>query len=281
MSAADATGSLVLVGTPIGNLGDIPARAAQVLAAAAVVYCEDTRHSRQLLTHLGISGKRLVSLHEHNEDGRMAAVLEALAAGQTVALVSDAGMPVISDPGQRLVAAARAAGFAVSAVPGPNAAIMALAISGLPAERFAFEGFLPVKASERRARISALAGERRTAILYESPHRVAKLVAELAAACGPERQIMLTRELTKRHEEVWSGGLAAAVDYLASTPPRGEYTVVLAGAAEVVAEVTDDAIMAALVRELAGGGSRRSAVEAVAIELGVPRKRVYALSLTL
>ncbi len=272
-------GQLILVATPIGNLGDLPTRAAETLTAADIICCEDTRHSRPLLSHLGITGKKLISLHEHNEVARSAMIIEQLGAGLSVAVISDAGMPVVSDPGQRLVAAVAAAGYCVTAVPGANAAIMALAVSGLPAERFAFEGFLPASGAERRQRLEAISQEARTIILYESPHRLKKTVSDLAKLSGPERQLVITRELTKLHEEVWRGSLTQAIEYVAAVPPRGEYTLVLEGARSSPVVVTDDQIIASLRQELASGVSRRSAVDAVAIGLGVPRKRVYGLAL--
>jgi len=278
----DPGGRLVLVATPIGNLGDIAPRAAETLATADLICCEDTRRSRQLLTHLGITGQRLVSLHEHNEAARIEMVTEQLDAGLVVALISDAGMPVVSDPGQRLVAAVAAAGHTVTAVPGPSAAIMALAISGLPAERFGFEGFLPTQAGPRRERLQALAAESRTSVLYESPHRLAKTLAGLVAACGPQRQIVITRELTKLHEEVWRGSLETATQHVTAVAPRGEYTLVLAGAPEVTAsQPTDDAITELVQARLASGDTQRDAIAFAAGHLDVPRKRVYALALKL
>lgn len=270
---------LVLVATPIGNLGDISPRAAETLAAVDVIYCEDTRRSRQLLSHLEISGKQLVSLHEHNEEARTGEVIAGLASGRTAALISDAGSPVVSDPGQRLVAAVTAAGFSVSAIPGPNAAIMALAISGLPAERFVFEGFLPTRGPARRERLAALQHEARTIILYESPHRLAKTVADLTTISGIDRRLVITRELTKLHEEVWHGRLTDALAHLENTPPRGEYTLVLEGALAEKRSVSDADIRSAIQREIALGQSRRSAVDAVSQRLGVPRRRVYTLAL--
>jgi 16S rRNA (cytidine1402-2'-O)-methyltransferase len=275
----DSNGSLVLVATPIGNLGDISPRAAKVLAAAAIIYCEDTRHSRQLLNHLEISGKRLVSLHQHNEIQRTAAVLEELAAGKTIVLISDAGTPAISDPGQRLVAAVKDNGYTVTSVPGPSAAIMALTISGLPAERFSFEGFLPTKSAERRQRVEFLASNPETTVIYESPHRLAKFIAELAAHLDPSRRIVITRELTKLHEEVWRGTITEAIEHLTTVPPRGEYTVVLSGVVPAQVAVSDKAIQAALAAQSSLGVSGRRAIDEVATQLSIPRKRVYAVAL--
>lgn len=272
---------LVLVATPIGNLGDISPRAAETLAAADLICCEDTRHSRKLLSHLGIQKKPLLSLHEHNEDQRIAQVIDGLADGQTIAVISDAGTPVVSDPGQRLVAAVHAANYQVTAIPGPSAAVMALAVSGLPAERFSFEGFLPAKGAERRERLKLLVGAHQTTVLYESPHRLAKLLGELAADSEPTRKIVLARELTKLHEEIWSGALSEAVRHLASSSPRGEYTLVLEGIPATIEAVSDEMIRAALTTQHSLGQSGRRAIDEVTIQLGVPRKRVYAISLEL
>ena len=273
------SGALAIVGTPIGNLGDLTDRAREALAGADVIACEDTRRTRVLLSAAGISlaGKRLLAVHDQNEAERAADVLALVERGRRVALVSDAGMPGISDPGARVVAAVAGAGLPVAVVPGPSAVLSALALSGLPADRFVFEGFLPRKGSERRRRIESLAGERRTAVLYEAPHRVRVTVNDLLAACGPDRPAVLARELTKRHEEVWRGTLGAAADHVGAVEPRGEYVVVLGGAPE--AEVDDDAIERALAGHLDQGADRKTAVAAVAAELGVGKRRVYELAL--
>ncbi len=265
-------GRLVLVATPLGNLADLSPRAAAALGDADVVACEDTRRTRQLLRLAGITARRLVAVHEHNEASMAASILERLQAGDTVAVVTDAGTPGVSDPGERLVRAAAAAGHAVSVVPGPSAAIAALVVSGLPTGRWVFEGFLPRKGSERADRLAAVAAEHRTTVLYEAPHRLRATLAELAEVCGGGRRIVLVRELTKLHEEIWRGTLGATD---AVTEPRGEYVLVLEGAPPV-AQATDDVIEAALADELAGGADRKAAVAAVASDLGVPKRRVYA-----
>jgi 16S rRNA (cytidine1402-2'-O)-methyltransferase len=267
----------VVVGTPIGNLGDLSPRAVDALRAADVIACEDTRHTRKLLTHAGITGPRLVAVHEHNEAEQAARVVEWVEAGKRVALVSDAGMPAVSDPGQRVVAAVAAAGLPVEVVPGPSAVLAALVASGLPTDRFAFEGFLPRKGRERSARLRAVAHDERTTVLYEAPHRVRATVADLADACGGERRVAIARELTKLHEEVWRGTLADAEAAVAE--PRGEYVVVLDGAPPPSkAPKTDDDIVAALHARLDAGEDRKSAVAAVAEELGVPKRQVYELA---
>jgi 16S rRNA (cytidine1402-2'-O)-methyltransferase len=274
------TGTLVLVSTPIGNLGDLPPRAVEALAGAALICCEDTRRTGKLLAHAGVRGVRMAVTNEHTEHGRIAEVLDLLAAGRTVAVVTDAGTPGISDPGERLVRAAIDAGHAVSAVPGPAAFTMAMVVSGLPTSRFVMEGFLPRSGAERARRLAEVAGEPRTVVLYEAPHRVARTVADLVAACGPDRHVVLARELTKLHEEVWRGTLAEAVAHLAASEPRGEYVVVLAGAPPAAA-ADDDSIRAALLDALADGESRSSAVATVVATLGVAKRRVYDIATSL
>jgi 16S rRNA (cytidine1402-2'-O)-methyltransferase len=280
VAPATGAGSVVLVGTPIGNLGDLSPRAVEALAAADVIYCEDTRHSRKLLTHAGLAGTSLRSLHEHNEDDRIAEVVAAVAAGRTVALVSDAGMPGVSDPGSRLVAAVAAAGLAVTVVPGPSAVLAALVTSGLDTGRFCFEGFLPRSGRERRSRLEGMAAEVRTTVLFEAPGRVAATLADLAEACGGERQIAVARELTKLHEEIWRGSLDQAVAWADATPVRGEVVLVLAGAEGAAAEpVSDEVLVSALARRLGTGERTRGVVDEVASAFGVPRRRVYDLAL--
>ena len=271
-------GALVLVGTPIGNLGDLSPRAVETLAGADVVACEDTRRTRTLLSAAGVSGKRLMAVHEHNEAEQVRSVLRLLDEGKTVALVSDAGMPAISDPGERVVAAAATAGHDVVVVPGPSAVVAALVASGLPSERFVFEGFLPRKGSVRSRRLAELAVERRTVVLYEAPHRIGTTIDDLLAACGAERAVAVARELTKVHEDVWRGSLAAAAEHMAATSARGEHVVVLAGAPEPP-PATDADIERALADRLVAGEHRREAVAAVAVELDVPKRRVYELGL--
>jgi 16S rRNA (cytidine1402-2'-O)-methyltransferase len=278
--AADA-GALVLVATPIGNLGDLSPRAVEVLASADVIYCEDTRHSRKLLTHAGISGVRLRSLHQHNEDDRVDEVIASVGNGRKVALVSDAGMPGISDPGSRVVAAVAGAGLTVSVIPGPSAGLAALVASGLPTDRFCFEGFLPRSGKERRRRLAALADEARTTVVFEAPGRLAGTLADLAGTLGDDRPVAVARELTKLHEEIWRGTASAAARWAASGPVRGEVVIVVAGAPETApVEVEDDRLREALEVRLAAGERTRGAVDAVAAEFVVARRRVYDLALT-
>lgn len=274
------TGTLVLVGTPIGNLGDLSPRAVEALRSCTLICCEDTRHSAKLLSHAGISGIRRAVSNEHTEAARVDEVLHLLAAGHNVAVVTDAGMPGISDPGMHLVRAAVEAGHLVSAVPGPAALVMAVVLSGLDTTRFVFEGFLPRSGRDRTERIAEVAAERRTVVLYEAPHRVERTVADLAAACGPERRVALARELTKLHEDVWRGTLAGAAVHLSTTPPRGEYVMVVEGAPRPAAS-SDEQIIDALHHALASGADRRTAIAEVMQSTGAPKKRVYDLALTL
>lgn len=274
------TGSLVLVATPIGNLGDLSPRAVETLRGADVIACEDSRRTGLLLHHFSIAHGRMVVINEHTEYERSAELVGLVASGSTVALVSDAGTPGISDPGERLVRAMVDAGLAVGAVPGPAALVMALVLSGLPSRRFVFEGFLPRSGRERTAMLGEIATERRTTVLYEAPHRIERTVADLAAACGGERRVALARELTKLHEDVWRGTLADAVAHTAGFAPVGEYVIVLDGAPPD--GPPDEAVIrAALTRRLAAGTTTKSAVGEVAAELGVAKRTVYSLALEL
>ncbi|MGN8160759.1 16S rRNA (cytidine(1402)-2'-O)-methyltransferase [Salinisphaera sp. RV14] len=272
--------TLSIVATPIGNLDDMSARARDVLATADVIAAEDTRHSRRLTAHLGI-GTPLMSLHEHNEAARIGPILERLAAGERVALISDAGTPLISDPGYALVAAVRAAGHAVVAVPGPCAAIAALSVAGLATDRFAFEGFLPGRAGARRARLDALADEPRTLVCYESSHRIAATAADLAARFG-ERRVVLARELTKLHEQSVALSAAELPAWLAGDDNRrrGEFVLVIAGAPERAAatgEITLDALLAELVPV---AGTKKAAAIAARLT-GTARNAAYQRALEL
>ncbi|MBW3601850.1 MAG: 16S rRNA (cytidine(1402)-2'-O)-methyltransferase [Actinobacteria bacterium] len=269
-----AAGRLVLVGTPIGNLGDLSPRAAAALAAADVVAAEDTRRSRVLLGHAGVRTP-LVSYHEHNEERRTGELVERIAAGDTVALVTDAGTPGISDPGYRLVRATAERGLSVEAVPGPVAAVQALVVSGLPTDRFAFEGFLPRRAGPRRRRLGELAADPRTLVFYVAPHRAGDDLAAMAEVFG-DRDAALARELTKRHEDVWRAPLPALAERAAAEPPRGEVTVVVAGSpGGAPTELTSAALAARVAEQVAAGVSRRDAVTRVAESTGAPRRRVY------
>ena len=267
-------GKLVLVATPIGNLGDLAPRAVEALAAADVICCEDTRHSRKLLHHAGLSGKKLVAVHAHNEAEQAERIVREILGGQHLAFITDAGTPGISDPGERLVAAALAAGVDVELVPGPAAVVAGLVLSGLPTSRFCFEGFLPRKGQERTVRLAELAGEPRTTVLYEAPHRLVATVTDLEAACGGERRIAICRELTKKFEDVWRGTLADAVARAETIEARGEYVLVVEGAPPPGA-ATDDDVDVAVRRRLDAGRSTRDAAADVAAELGVPKRVAY------
>jgi 16S rRNA (cytidine1402-2'-O)-methyltransferase len=273
-------GRLVLVGTPIGNLGDLSPRAASVLADADVIACEDTRVTRKLLSHAGISPRRLIAIHAHNEAAATANALKLVASGATVAVVTDAGLPGISDPGERLVRAATSAGLDVEVVPGPSAALAALVVSGLPTDRFCFEGFLPRRGGERAARLAAIADEPRTVVLFESPRRVRQTVVNLASVCGSSRPIVIGREMTKLHEEMWRGTMQQAVTWLSSVEPRGEYVLVVGGASPV-STVDDSAIESTLSDRLVAGDDPKTAVALVAGALGVSKRRVYSVGLRL
>jgi 16S rRNA (cytidine1402-2'-O)-methyltransferase len=269
---------LVLVGTPIGNLGDLAPRAIDALAGADVICCEDTRRTGRLLQHAGVERRPLVVVNDHTEEGAIDGVIARLDAGERVAVVSDAGMPGISDPGERLVRAAVDAGHAVEVVPGPSAAVTALVASGLPAHRYVFEGFLPRKGSTRTTRLAELAREPRTAVVYEAPHRLARTLADLAASSGGTRRVAVARELTKLHEEVWRGTLDEACAWAAEHPPRGEIVIVLDGAPPPSA--ADDAqVEAAVRRRLEHGDTPRDAAALVAAELSVPKRRAYDAAL--
>lgn len=273
-----SSGALVLVATPIGNLDDLSPRAAAALGAADAIACEDTRRTGRLLAHLGVAAPKLLVANEHTERSLAPEVVRRVAAGERVVVVSDAGMPGISDPGEVLVRAIVEAGHAVEVIPGPSAADTALVASGLPTGRFVFEGFLPRKGSGRRARLAEVAGEQRTVVLYEAPHRLARTLADLIEVCGGDRPVAVARELTKLHEELWRGTLAEAADRAADVEPRGEHVLVLAGAAPPP-PADDEAVSAALAAAREQGLSTRDAVDAVATSLGVPRRRVYDLAL--
>ena len=278
--SSSMSGRLVLVGTPIGNLGDISPRALEALGQAAVVACEDTRRTGRLLSHFGIASPTYIVVNEHTEGDAAERLLGHVQRGDVVVLVSDAGMPGVSDPGEFLVSKAIEAGVTVEVVPGPSAVLHALVASGLTTSRFVFEGFLPRKGSGRALRLRELADEHRTAVLFEAPHRLAKTLNDLAEVCGGERRIVLARELTKLHEEIWRGSLAEALTRCGEVDPRGEYVLVLDGAAPR-ADATDDELRQAARESLAKGASKRDAAAAVADVFAVSRKRVYDLVITL
>ncbi|MDR7252211.1 16S rRNA (cytidine1402-2'-O)-methyltransferase [Nocardioides sp. BE266] len=269
-------GVLVLAGTPIGQAGDAPSRLAAELSGADVVAAEDTRRLKRLCADLDITlSGRVVSYFEGNEQARTPALLEALLAGDRVVLVTDAGMPSVSDPGYRLVAAAVEHDVRVTAVPGPSAVLTALAVSGLPVDRFCFEGFLPRKAGERGRRLAALAAEERTMVFFEAPHRTEAALAAMAEALGDDRSAAVCRELTKTHEEVRRGPLGDLVAW-AKDGVRGEVTIVVEGSSGAPAVATDPGSLRAAVADLeAGGSTRKEAIAEVAKRAGLPKREVY------
>ncbi len=261
--SSSMSGRLVLVGTPIGNLGDLSPRALEALGQAAVVACEDTRRTGRLLSHFGISSPTYIVVNEHTEGDAAERVLGHVQRGDVVVLVSDAGMPGVSDPGEYLVAQAIAAGVTVEVVPGPSALVHALVVSGLTTSRFVFEGFLPRKGSGRALRLRELSEEHRTTIVFEAPHRLEKTLNDFAEVCGGERRIVLARELTKLHEEIWRGTVSGAIERCAEVDPRGEYVLVLDGAPPA-AEPTEVEIREAVELALGRGLSKKDAAAEVA-----------------
>ena len=272
--AVDKLGRLVLVATPIGNLADLSPRAVSVLAQADVIAAEDTRRTRVLLDHAGISGT-MISYHEHNEETRTGPLLDRVEAGETVAVVTDAGTPGLADPGFLLVREAINRGLRVEAVPGPAAVVQALVLSGLPLDRFAFEGFLPRKSGARTRRLTDLAEDPRTLVFYVTPHRAVADLEAMAAALG-DRPAALCRELTKLHEEIWRGRLSDLAARAAAQGVRGEVTVVVGGCSSPPPSVVTDAEILDRVRTLlATGLDRRAAIARVAQAAGIPKRRVY------
>lgn len=270
------TGTLVLAGTPIGDVSDAPPRLVEELAGADVIAAEDTRRLRRLTQALGVQpGGRVVSYFEGNEAARTPELVEALVGGARVLLVTDAGMPSVSDPGYRLVAAAVEKDVRVTAVPGPSAVLTALALSGLPVDRFCFEGFLPRKAGERLGRLREVADERRTLVYFEAPHRLAVTLEAMASVFGEQRRAAVCRELTKTYEEVKRGPLGELAEW-AAAGVRGEITVVVEGAPEKGPEELDaeELVRRVRVREEAGE-RRKEAIAAVAVEAGVPKREVF------
>ncbi|AOV17925.1 16S rRNA (cytidine(1402)-2'-O)-methyltransferase [Acidihalobacter aeolianus] len=269
-------GVLYVVATPLGNLGDISERAREVLGGAGLIAAEDTRVAQRLLSHLGVR-TRCISLHEHNESARVPAILGVLGSGQAVAVISDAGTPLISDPGYRLVRAVREAGWRVSPIPGPSALIAALSASGLPTDRFVFEGFLPAKGGRRSTHLQALASETGTLVFYESSHRIAASLADMAAVFGPDRPAAVARELTKRFEEIVQASLGELVGWIDgdANRRRGEF-VVMVGGAPSVPESTESRVAAAtVIRVLAEALPARQAADLAASITGGARQALY------
>ena len=273
-------GTLYLVATPIGNLEDITFRAIRILKEADLIAAEDTRHTGKLLHHFQIETPQ-ISYHEHNAQTRIPQLVEKLQTGQTIALVSDAGMPGISDPGYELVCACAEAGIVVSPIPGPAAVISAISASALPSDRFTFEGFLPVKGKARTERLTQFATEPRTLVLYESPHRLLKTLADLQSHLGGERRITVARELTKRYEEFWRGTVDEAIEHFTHTEPRGEFTVAIAGHTPTPQTISEADLLQQLKALIATGISPSKASRQLAQATGVSKREIYQLSLTL
>lgn len=279
---AAARGTLWVVATPIGNLEDLSPRARRILGEADLVLCEDTRRTRQLLSAFGI-GARLMALHEYNEAGLVPGLVARLQAGEQLALVSDAGTPLVSDPGFRLVAAAAAAGCAVSPVPGPSAPLAALSVAGLATDRFAFEGFLPAKSGARRRALEGLAAESRTLVFFETPARLLAFLSDAAAVLGPERECVVARELTKLHETLYRGTLGGLAERLAGDPAArlGEAVVLIAGRGAEAQQSGDEAALARVLPVLLEELPPSRAVRVAARLTGVSRRRAYAAALAL
>lgn len=273
-------GHLYIVATPIGNLSDISQRAIQVLQQVDRILAEDTRHSSHLLHHLGIQ-KPMWSCHEHNEEQRVEHVLSALGAGQSLALISDAGTPLISDPGYRLVTAVAEQGYPVVPIPGPSALISALSIAGLPTDRFVFEGFLPAKSSARVKQLQAIADETRTLVFYESSHRICATLDDIQRVFGSDRQITLMRELTKRHEQVFRGSVAQVNEQVASDPnhQKGEFVLIIRGAQASIEtqQISSTMLLQGLLEALPASKAASLAAKLT----GVPRKQLYDQALKL
>ncbi len=287
LSAGAGSGTLYLVATPIGNKGDMSPRAAETLATVDYIAAEDTRRAARLLSSLGV-GNRLVSYFEHNQQFRHDQLLQDLAGGQSIAVISDAGMPCISDPGEALVRLALERGIPVSVIPGPSALLSAVAASGFDTRRFAYEGFIPPKGRERDRALAALAGEDRTLVFYEAPHRLRRTLADLKEELAGDRRLALARELTKPYEEFLYFTVEAAVRYYETVTPRGEFTLVIEGLDEYRARTgaddsawTEEELADRLSRLLAQGSGTREAARRVAAETGIKRNRLYRLALKL
>ncbi len=273
-------GTLYVVGTPIGNLEDMTFRAVKILQSVDAIAAEDTRHTGKLLQHFQIKTPQ-VSYHEHNRNERLPELLNKLSEGKAIALVTDAGMPGISDPGYELVKACAEAGIEVVPIPGATAGITALSASGLPTHRFVFEGFLPASGQERQQRLESLQAESRTLIFYEAPHRVRETLQDLAQYLGENRSIVLARELTKLHEEFWRGSIGEAIVHYNQQEPKGEFTLIVAGAEAEVPVLSQEALKAELQQIMAQGVSRSQASRQLAQLTKLPRRQLYQLALSL
>ena len=273
------TGTLVLVATPIGNLSDMSTRAIETLQSSDLVACEDTRRTGLLLQHFGITGKRMLRVDVHTEDKSSQEIINCLLEGSTVAMVTDAGMPSISDPGERLVRKVIESGHRVTVIPGPSAPISALVVSGFSTQRWCMEGFLPRKGESRLKRLKEIAEEERTVILFESPHRLAATLKDLLEECGATRQVAVVRELTKVHEEIFRGSLEESLKW-AEKSIKGEIVIVLE-AGTITSEIDDERLETVLKEILAGGVSTKDAAEEASRRLNVSRRRAYSTALDL
>jgi 16S rRNA (cytidine1402-2'-O)-methyltransferase len=273
-------GTLYVVGTPIGNLEDMTFRAISVLQNVDLIAAEDTRHTGKLLHHFQIKTPQ-ISHHEHNRATRIPELIDKLQQGKSIALVTDAGMPCVSDPGYELVKACAAANLPIVPIPGVTAVVTALAASGLPSDRFTFEGFLPAKEKDRRNALMQLQTESRTMIFYESPHRLRESLVTILETLGETREITIARELTKMHEEFWRGTVSDAVAAYQTREPKGEYTIVIAGATPIVTTTSSEDIRIALKDLLAQGISPSQASKQLAQELGMSKRDIYQISLEL
>jgi 16S rRNA (cytidine1402-2'-O)-methyltransferase len=280
MSTEPKPGTLYVVGTPIGNLEDMTFRAVRILQTVDVIAAEDTRHTGKLLQHFQIKTPQ-TSYHDHNRSSRTPELLQQLSNGKTIALVTDAGMPGISDPGYELVQACVTQGIGVVPIPGASAAITALSAAGLPTDRFVFEGFLPAKGKERRERLEALTTESRTIIFYEAPHRLRQTLPDLAAILGDEREIVLGRELTKLHEEFWRGTISEAISYYSAREPQGEFTLVVGGTPPSQPQLTEEQLKSELQQLMRQGISRSQASRQLAKVTSLPRRQLYELALSI
>ncbi|MEH2457241.1 16S rRNA (cytidine(1402)-2'-O)-methyltransferase [Nostoc sp.] len=272
--------TLYIVGTPIGNLEDMTFRAVRILQTVDIIAAEDTRHTGKLLQHFQVKTPQ-VSYHEHNRTSRIPELLEHLVNDKAIALVSDAGMPGISDPGYELVKACIEAGISVVPIPGASAAITALSAAGLPTDRFVFEGFLPSKSQHRQEHLESLQTESRTLIFYESPHRLRDTLQDLAEVWGSDRQIVLGRELTKLYEEFWRGTIAEAIAHYSQREPQGEYTLVVAGIPASQPQLTEEELKAELKQLISQGISRSQASRQLAKFTFLPRRQLYQLALSI
>ncbi len=268
-------GTLYIVGTPIGNLGDLSPRAKSLLNKVSLIACEDTRRSGQLLKIIE-SKVPLISYHKHNLKSRISEILEILDKNGSIALISDAGLPGINDPGEELVRSARLNNHEVICIPGPCAATTALVISGLPSERFCFEGFLPKKQSIRKERLKEISEERRTIVIYESPHKIQKLLEDLSILCGKERPIQIARELTKRYEESIGETIEQAIEYFNKNKPKGEFTIVLGGNNKKKEKITESEALSKLNKLIKQGEKSNFAARKVAEETGYTKKWLYS-----